>query len=162
MATPNRKANYVYGSAAPKESRPIERQRSVQPARQPKRKPSRAKRSKYRVLPKNSVEIIPLSHVVLLAIACVIVFMASFNYLRVRSDIRTVTKQIGTVQSNLSDLSQQNLDAQREIDAYVDLDYIKKVAKKELGMVPADEDQVIYYEKTESEYVHQNEDIPNK
>lgn len=159
MDTQNKRATYVYDNVVPDASKSGVRHRSVQSVRQPKKK---SNKRRYRVLPKNSVEIIPLSQVVLLGVACVIVFFTSFNYLKVRSDIQTLTKQIGTIQSNLSDLSQQNLDTQREIDTYIDLDYIEKIAKKELGMIQPEEDQVIYYDKTESEYVHQNEDIPNE
>ena len=42
----------------------------------------------------------------------------------------------------------------------MDLDYVYKVATEELGMVYANKDQVRLYNKTESEYVRQYEDIP--
>ena len=44
----------------------------------------------------------------------------------------------------------------------MDLEYIYKTATEEMGMVPAAEDQVIYFDRTESEYVRQNEDIPKE
>ena len=40
------------------------------------------------------------------------------------------------------------------------LDHVYQVATEELGMVYAGKDQVLLYDKTESEYVRQNEDIP--
>ena len=46
------------------------------------------------------------------------------------------------------------------INTYVDLDYVYKVATEELGMVYANKDQVLLYDKTESEYIRQYEDIP--
>ena len=42
----------------------------------------------------------------------------------------------------------------------MDLDYIYDVATKELGMVYANKDQILLYDKTESEYVRQYEDVP--
>ena len=46
------------------------------------------------------------------------------------------------------------------IATYVDLDHIYDVATNKLGMIYAKKNQVITYEKTESEYVRQFEDIP--
>ena len=48
------------------------------------------------------------------------------------------------------------------INTSVDLDYVYKVATEELGMVYANKDQVRLYNKTESEYVRQYEDIPEQ
>lgn len=40
------------------------------------------------------------------------------------------------------------------------IDHVYKVATEELGMVYANKNQILQYDKTESEYVRQNEDIP--
>ena len=45
---------------------------------------------------------------------------------------------------------------------YTDLDYVYRVATKDLGMVYPTEEQVIRYNRTESEYVRQYEDIPEE
>ena len=42
----------------------------------------------------------------------------------------------------------------------MDLDHIYDVATKELGMVYANKNQILLYDKTESEYVRQYEDVP--
>lgn len=157
MEEPKGRVQYTYGSTLPRE---WEDEKRVKKEFDTRPRPGFKKQRK--VLPKGSVEIIPLSHVLLLGIACVCVLFASIQYLKVRSDIKTLTGQIHSTQSDLSKLSGQNLDTQREIESYVDLDYIYKIATKELGMVPADKDQIIYYPKTESEHVRQNEDIPNE
>ena len=46
------------------------------------------------------------------------------------------------------------------INTSVDLNKIYEIATKELGMVYARKNQVLLYDKTESEYVRQYEDIP--
>ncbi len=51
---------------------------------------------------------------------------------------------------------------QVRINASIDLDHIYKVATEELGMVYANPEQVLLYDKTESEYVRQYEDIPDQ
>ena len=48
------------------------------------------------------------------------------------------------------------------INTSIDLDNIYKIATEELGMVYANKDQVRMYNKTESEYVRQYEDIPER
>ena len=48
------------------------------------------------------------------------------------------------------------------INTSLDLDYVYRVATEELGMVYPNKNQVILYNKTESEYVRQYEDIPTQ
>ena len=48
------------------------------------------------------------------------------------------------------------------INSSIDLNKIYEIATKELGMVYARRDQVLLYDKTESEYVRQYEDIPER
>ena len=57
-------------------------------------------------------------------------------------------------------LRAENDALETSINTYVDLDYIYDVATKELGMVYANKDQILLYDKTESEYVRQYEDVP--
>ena len=60
----------------------------------------------------------------------------------------------------IENLKAQNDALETRIKTSVDLDYVYKVATEELGMVYANKDQVRLYNKTESEYVRQNENIP--
>ena len=58
-------------------------------------------------------------------------------------------------------ISQAENDAlETSINTSIDLNEIYEIATKELGMVYANKDQVLLYDKTESEYVRQYEDIP--
>ena len=57
-------------------------------------------------------------------------------------------------------LKSENDALQTRIDTYVDLDHVYQVATEELGMVYANKDQILLYNKTESEYVRQYEDLP--
>ena len=54
----------------------------------------------------------------------------------------------------------ENRSLASKINTCTDLDYIYQVATEELGMVYPGEDQVIVYDRTESEYVRQYENIP--
>lgn len=77
-----------------------------------------------------------------------------------QSSITSHQTTIGKLESQLSTLKTNNSATESRINAYVDLDYIYKVATEELGMTYASDNQVIYYDKSESEYVRQYEDIP--
>ena len=56
----------------------------------------------------------------------------------------------------------ENDSRETRINTSVDLDYVYKVATEELDMVYANKNQVRLYNKTESEYVRQYEDIPER
>ncbi len=48
----------------------------------------------------------------------------------------------------------------QKINTDTNLDYVYKVATEELGMVYANSNQVVLYDKTDNEYVRQYDDIP--
>ena len=62
--------------------------------------------------------------------------------------------------SAASDVYKRQLETR--INTSIDLDNIYKIATEELGMVYANKGQVRMYNKTESEYVRQYEDIPER
>ena len=62
----------------------------------------------------------------------------------------------------MEQLKAENDALETRINTSIDLDYIYKVATEELGMVYANRNQVRLYDKTESEYVRQYEDIPKE
>ena len=64
------------------------------------------------------------------------------------------------LEQQLEQLRSENDALQTRINTDMDLDHIYKVATEELGMVYANRNQVLLYDKTESEYVRQYEDIP--
>ena len=89
-----------------------------------------------------------LPYVIALTAAVVCALYLCVNYLQLQSSITAKLKNIETLE--------------KEIETSVDLDYVYQVATEELGMVYANKDQVRLYDKTESEYVRQYEDIPEQ
>ena len=69
-------------------------------------------------------------------------------------------RRIESMESKVEKLKNENDTLETRINAYVNLENVYEIATKELGMVYASKDQVITYDKTESEYVRQYEDIP--
>ena len=95
-----------------------------------------------------------------LAVFCVLVICV--NYLHIQSDISTRLANIEKLEKGVEQLKAENDALETRINTSIDLDYIYKVATEELGMVYANRNQVRLYDKTESEYVRQYEDIPKE
>ena len=99
-------------------------------------------------------------YVFALTVAAICTLFLCINYLTMQSSITTKVKEIASVEKEIENLKAQNDALETRIKTSVDLDYVYKVATEELGMVYANKDQVRLYNKTESEYVRQNENIP--
>ena len=95
---------------------------------------------------------------VLLA-ALVVAIIMCVKFLSVQSRITTRVKNIEAQEKVLEQYKNDNDALEARIDASINLDDIYKVATEELGMVYADKDQVLTYDKTPTEYVRQNENI---
>lgn len=99
-------------------------------------------------------------YVFMLTIAAVITLVLCMNYLQIQSSITTRIGNIEELELQLEHLRTENDALQIRIDTHIDLDHVYKVATEELGMVYANKDQILLYDRTESEYVRQYEDIP--
>lgn len=95
----------------------------------------------------------------LVAASCCALYIC-VNYIRLQSGMTARMDTIKELEQKLNTLKTENDTLETRINIYVDLDYVYKVATEELGMVYANKDQVLMYDKTESEYVRQDEDIP--
>ena len=65
------------------------------------------------------------------------------------------------MESQLDTLRTENDALEKSIDTSVNLNEIYNIATTKLGMVRVGQDNIIQYDKTESEYVKQYEDIPS-
>lgn len=141
---------YTHGSAARQQQVPRER---YKPAERQKILHQR-RRNREKALHMN------LLYVLLLTAASVIAFSVCIQYLKVQSSVTARVHSIEGKEKELVQVKAKNDAAEARIHTYVDLDYIYKVATEELGMVYVNKNQIILYDRSESGYVHQNEDIP--
>ena len=146
--------NYVDGNTVRKVNREM-----------PQVRPQREVRENYKrshVVRRNQEKALHMDggYVFALTIAAVVTLFLCMNYLRIQSSITTRITHIEELELNLEHLKSENDALQTRIDTYVDLDHVYQVATEELGMVYANKDQILLYNKTESEYVRQYEDIP--
>lgn len=131
-----------------------------QEERQVEQKP--VKRRQRQVLPRTAVDIIPVAYVFAVAIACGCILLFSVMYIHTKTEVTALTKSVSSLQSSLETIKQENQDLQNEITTSTSLDTIQEKALNKLGMVAADDSQIIYYDSSDSEYVRQKEDIPNE
>ena len=147
---------YVYGNTA----------RAIEPARKTGGKPKRPVRLRavsYTVRRNREKALrMDLPYVMLLTFAAFCVLAICVNYLQVQLAMASRLSQIEELEKKVEQLKVENDALQVRINASIDLDHIYKVATEELGMVYANPEQVLLYDKTESEYVRQYEDIPDQ
>lgn len=101
-----------------------------------------------------------LPYVVVLTLAALCALYFCVSYLQVQSSITARLHNIEKLEQELEQIKSENDALATRINTYIDLDHVYKVATEELGMVYANKNQVLLYDKTESEYVRQYEDIP--
>lgn len=103
-----------------------------------------------------------LPYVFLLTIAVICTLSLCVGYLQIQSAITARLDRIEELEKSIETQKADNDALETKIKTSVDLDNIYKIATEELGMVYANKDQVRLYNKTESEYVRQYEDIPQQ
>lgn len=101
-----------------------------------------------------------LGYVLFLAAAVVVTVFVCISFLQLQAQMTEKVKSISSLEQEVADLRSDNDETYNRITNSVDLDYIKKVALEEIGMVYASKDQVVLYDNEESDYVRQYNDIP--
>lgn len=144
-------SDYVTGTAARKLETPV---RPIE--RQEKRHTVTVRRNQEKALPMD------LPYVIMLTLAAICTLYLCINYLQLQSAVAARLNHIEALEKSIETLKADNDALETRINTSVDLDYVYQVATEELGMVYANKDQVRLYKRTESEYVRQYEDIPER
>lgn len=133
---------YIYGNVAyqPNVRRPYveEPRRRVEPAVRKNRDRARHMSAGY---------------VLFLAAAMSICAMILMNYVQLQAELTNVTRSVAEKQSELNNLKTANDEKYNRIVSNVNLEDIKRIAICELGMRYAQEGQIVYYTKEESDYM---------
>ena len=101
-----------------------------------------------------------LGYGMLLAVALGVAMWVCVGYLQLQADNTARAKNIAALETQLSTLKDENDDEYNRVTTSVDLEKIRDIAVNELGMVYANEDQVVLYDNEGSDYVKQYADIP--
>ncbi len=106
----------------------------------------------------------PYSTVQRMVLAAALLSFFVFSVLMVMSEsvLKTTMTEVNALRSSYEKLSADNDAMESNIESGVDAEEIFRAATKELGMTYPKKSQVIVYQKSESEHVKQNEDIPKE
>lgn len=141
-----RQADYVDGAAV----------RKLQVKEQPDRARIRAQHYARQAKPQR----MGIGYVLFLAVSLGVAMWVCVGYLKLQADNTARVKNIAALESQLSKLKDENDDEYNRVTTSVELEKIRDIAINELGMVYANEDQVVLYDNEGSDYVKQYADIP--
>jgi len=96
---------------------------------------------------------------VLVAMLAVVAF-SCLMMLTMQSSVASKEQKIESLQSELQTLESGNIALESELNNMYSLQDIYEVASNQLGMVFAENGQIIYYEPENGDYVKQYEDVP--
>ena len=100
-------------------------------------------------------------YVIFLAVVCTAMLFFCIHYLQLKSEITSSMKTVAALESELSDLKEDNDAYYSQVTSNVDLNTIKKIAIGRLGMKYPSEEQIMTYETEGNSYVRQYQDIPD-
>lgn len=133
--------------------------RRLQPEEQRKEKPvvvsQQARRNREKATSMS------LGFVVYLMVVCTAILFTSINYLQLKSEITEKASTVTELETEYSQLKADNDAYYSQVSASADLEKIKAIAIKRLGMKYAAEDQIVTYETEHSSYVRQYQDVPD-
>jgi len=89
-----------------------------------------------------------------------IAFIAGAAYLWQIGQVNTIKQEISTLETDVADMKSTNDEMESNMNSSIDVESIRRQAIDELGMVYANQGQIITYDYEESEYVRQYEAIP--
>lgn len=95
-------------------------------------------------------------------VALTAVCLSCINYLQLQAKVSAMGDQVAKLESQYVNLKTENDLAEVVIDSTIDYNHILDVAVNELGMVYAEEGQVVVYNSTKMECVKQLENIPEQ
>lgn len=127
-----------------------------------RRRPQQQPVPEKRVIPGTSPKTHPMSvgYALFLVLAMVVAGSALINYVQMQFELTNNVKQIARLESELISLTQTNDETYAKIVNSVDLEEVKRIAMGQLGMIYAEEGQIITYTNDGSDYVRQYADIP--
>jgi cell division protein FtsB len=149
--------SYVYGNTA----------LSLEPARKPQKK--KAQKPKLHVVKKRKQDLYTRAQarrntsVLFVTIAALLTFyFFCMSYLQIQAEVGERADTISELEEEYVALKTENDLLAADLNGSIDYEYVLDVALNELGMVYADQDQVIVYNSQKMECVKQLSNIPEK
>ncbi len=132
-------------------------------ARQPKEVVRPRKKTEVKEEPRyeKRVSTFSLRYTAFLVLVVTAILFSCFTYLHAQSELSAAKNEVNSKQATLVLAQNQTSSLEDSLTTSVDLDEVYRIATGRLGMVYANEDQVIYYHSTNSDYVRQYQAIPD-
>lgn len=146
---------YDYGNTVRKPNNAPQRQDETHRA-EPKKVSRQIRQNRKNALHMNK------GYVVFLSIAVVIAFVVCLQYLQLRSELTNRSRNITFLQRELAEKREVNTTRFNNAVDSVNLEEVRKKATEELGMVHAEEGQIITYDNPTDSDVKQYKDIPKR
>ena len=103
-----------------------------------------------------------LRYTLFLILSLALIFSACVIYMNANIQLSRVKRSVLREQERLVSIQEENAALSAELaDFQINLEEIYDIATGELGMVYAGEDQIIYYDSSNSDYIRQFGEIPN-
>ena len=147
---------YIYGNTV--------RQAEVMPQRQEEPRKEHKKKKLDRQILKNRRKAMRMNpaYVMFLSIAAVAALVVCVWYLQVRAELTSRTEHITELQQELADAKEENTTRYNVVMDSVNLEEVREKAMDDLGMVYANENQVVEYDNPDGDYIKQYEQIPDE
>ncbi len=135
---------------------PQRKRRPEQEVRRPQ-----AEQEKTEVRHEKRVGALDLRYTLFLFVSVAVIMASCFTYLNMRTELTHIRKEVAVLEEQLEYVQTQNSSLLEAMNQPVDLNAIYMTATQELGMIPADESQIVYYDSSNNDYIHQYSQIPN-
>ena len=155
-----RPVNYVQETSPRKrqiEETPVRKPRVAEPAKKQSQK--KAVQPKVYREPKERTSLMTPVFAIYATVALAVIMVFALKMLAAQTALASAADQVTRLESTLNSINQENAKLEALVEAGVDLEHIYQVATEELGLVEADNSQMIYYDQIESGYVRQDEII---
>ncbi len=119
------------------------------------------KRRQTEVVRERRVSEFSLRYTLFLGFSVAVLIGACLIMLMAQSELTSARKNAASLESTLAAVEEENRVLEEGLNATVDLEMIYNTATEEYGMVYAGEDQVIYYNSSNNDYVRQYGEIPD-
>ena len=153
---------YVNGNTVRELEAPVrreERERSrekLERIKRRKRRRSAARRNRQRELQMSR------GYVVFLTVCVLITAFSSVRLVKMQAQMTSRMRSVASLESQVIDLKADNDARYKSLTTSVDLNHIKEVATKKLGMSYPKEKQVVYYSVENTNFMDQYSDIPKQ
>lgn len=99
-----------------------------------------------------------IGYVVFLTFALLLCAVILINYIHLQASVISHINEITRLETELNTLKRSNDEEKNRLESNIDLDYIRQIAIGELGMVYANEDQIILYKTQMHDSMRKNTD----